>query len=73
MSAQENIDKRNAIRSTWGKNLLLNENLDIKLLFIIGKYQCPIHPSQRVSVYGCEKWNYNYSGGDMDLKFFITV
>lgn len=53
LSAPENFQHRDAIRTTWKSNINNKE----KAWFIIGEKDCQIHPDNRIDKYGCQKNN----------------
>ncbi|KAL4231971.1 hypothetical protein ACF0H5_009548 [Mactra antiquata] len=60
MSARENFEYRQALRSTWIKDIgainQVSDNVEYK--FVIGSKGCDIHMKNRKDIYSCERLNY---------------
>ncbi|KAG0709116.1 UDP-GalNAc:beta-1,3-N-acetylgalactosaminyltransferase 2 [Chionoecetes opilio] len=67
LSARDHFKEREAIRQTWGS--ALQRLSDVEMKFVLGDHDCPIHPADRTSAYGCEMWDLNQV---LEYKFLRT-
>lgn len=67
LSARQNFDLREQARSSWLKNYSPQKNHSVKAWFIVGKEDCKIPPSYRLSAYECQKWDINKTGNVFNI------